>query len=61
MKGFKKQRCIQIIIVVMVVLVVLMGLIGYVMCDGINFFCLFSQVVEELFVFNEVFCIGGLV
>ena len=61
MKGLKKQRRIQIIIVAAVSLVIATGLIGYAMRDGINFFRSPSQVLEEPPKPTEVFRIGGLV
>lgn len=61
MRGLKKQRRIQIIIVAFVALAVSTALIGYAMRDGINFFRSPSQVVEEPPAPNEVFRIGGLV
>lgn len=61
MKLLKKKCCIQIIVVVLIVLIFVVGLIGYGFCDGINLYCLFSQMVFELFVLGEVFCFGGLV
>ncbi|WP_095589808.1 cytochrome c maturation protein CcmE [Actibacterium ureilyticum] len=61
MRGLKKQRRIQIIIVAFVALAVSTALIGYAMRDGINFFRSPSQVAEEPPAPNEVFRIGGLV
>lgn len=61
MKGLKKQRRIQIIILAFVALAVATGLVGYAMKDGINFFRSPTQVAEEPPAPNEVFRIGGLV
>lgn len=61
MRGLKKQRRIQIIIVAFVALAVSTALIGYAMRDGINLFRSPSQVAQEPPAPNEVFRIGGLV
>lgn len=61
MKGLKKQRRIQIIILAFVALAVAAGLIGYAMRDGINFFKTPTQVVEAPPKDGERFRIGGLV
>ncbi len=61
MKGLKKKRRIQIILVAAVALTVSTGLIGYAMRDGINFFRSPSQVLAEPPRATEVFRIGGLV
>lgn len=61
MKGLKKQRRIQIILVAILALTLSTALIGYAMRDGINFFRSPSQVVAEPPVASEVFRIGGLV
>ncbi len=61
MKGLKKQRRIQIIILAFVALAVAAGLIGYAMRDGINFFKTPTQVVEAPPQEGETFRIGGLV
>lgn len=61
MKGLKKQRRIQIIVLAFVALAVATGLVGYAMKDGINFFRSPTQVAEEPPAPNEVFRIGGLV
>ncbi|MCV2880856.1 cytochrome c maturation protein CcmE [Actibacterium sp. XHP0104] len=61
MRGLKKQRRIQIIIVAFVALAISTGLIGYAMRDGINFFRSPTQVVEEPPAPSETFRIGGLV
>lgn len=61
MKGLKKKRRVQIIVLTAVALIVSTGLIGYAMRDGINFFRSPSQVVAEPPRATEVFRIGGLV
>lgn len=61
MRGLKKQRRIQIILVTFVALAVSTLLIGNAMKDGINFFRSPSQVVAEPPKADEVFRIGGLV
>lgn len=61
MKGLKKKRRIQVIIVAAVALALSTALIGYAMRDGINFFRSPSQVIAEPPAPNEVFRIGGLV
>ncbi len=61
MKGLKKQRRIQVILLAFVAIVVATALIGYAMRDGINFFRSPSQVAEQPPAPGEVFRIGGLV
>ena len=61
MKGLKKKRRIQVILVASVALALSTAIIGYGMRDGINLFRSPSQVVEAPPVPNEVFRIGGLV
>jgi len=61
MKGLKKKRRIQIILMAVIALVISTGLIGYAMRDGINFFRSPTQVAETPPSPNEVFRIGGLV
>jgi len=61
MKGLKKKRRIQIIIVAFVALAVSTGLIGYAMRDGINFFKSPSQIVEDTPPPTQVLRVGGLV
>jgi cytochrome c-type biogenesis protein CcmE len=61
MRGLKKKRRIQIIILAFVAMAVSVGLMGYAFKDGINFFRSPSQVAEEPPRPNEVFRIGGLV
>lgn len=61
MRGLKKQRRIQIVMLATLALVVSASLIGYAMRDGINFFRPPSEVAENPPPPNEVFRIGGLV
>lgn len=61
MKGLKKKRRIQVIIVAFVALAISTGLIGYAMRDGINFFKSPSQIVEDTPLPTEVLRVGGLV
>jgi cytochrome c-type biogenesis protein CcmE len=61
MKGLKKQRRIQVIVVAFVALAISTGLIGYALRDGINLFRSPTQVMEEPPAANEIFKIGGLV
>ncbi len=61
MKGLKKKRRVQVILLAVVALIISTGLIGYAMRDGINFFRSPSQVVSEPPEENEVFRLGGLV
>lgn len=61
MKGLKKQRRIQIILLAFAALAIATALVGYAMRDGINFFRSPSQVVEQPPAAGEVFRIGGLV
>ena len=61
MRGLKKQRRIQIIMVATAALTLSAGLIGYAMRDGINFFRPPSEIVENPPPPTEVFRIGGLV
>lgn len=61
LKGLKKQRRIQIILLASVALLGATGLVGYAMRDGINFFRSPTQVVEDPPSQGEVFRIGGLV
>ena len=61
MKGLKKKRRVQVIILAAVALVISTALIGYAMRDGINFFRSPSQVVEAPPEPNETFRLGGLV
>jgi cytochrome c-type biogenesis protein CcmE len=61
MKGLKKKRRIQVLVLAAVALIVSTALIGFAMRDGINFFRSPAQVVESPPAPNEVFRIGGLV
>jgi len=61
LKGLKKKRRIQVILVATLALVLSTALIGYGMRDGINFFRSPSQVMDEPPRPDEVFRIGGLV
>lgn len=61
MKGLKKRRRIQIVVVAFVALALSVGLIGYAFRDGINYFRAPTQVMEEPPAPNEVFRLGGLV
>ncbi len=61
MKGLKKTRRIQIIVVAFIALALSTALIGYAMKDGINFFRSPSQVSTMPPKAGEVFRLGGLV
>ncbi len=61
MKGLKKQRRIQIILLAFAALAVSTTLIGYAMRDGIAFFRAPAQVLADPPRAEEVFRIGGLV
>ena len=61
MKGLKKQRRIQIVVMAFVALALSAGLIGYAFRDGINYFRAPTQVMEEPPAEGEVFRLGGLV
>jgi cytochrome c-type biogenesis protein CcmE len=61
MKGLKKKRRIQVIIVAFVALAVSTGLIGYAMRDGINFFKSPTQIVEDTPPPTQILRVGGLV
>ena len=61
MKGLKKQRRIQVIVLAFVALAGATGLIGYAMKDGINFFRSPSQILAEPPAPSETFRVGGLV
>lgn len=61
MKGLKKQRRIQVILLTFLALFIAVSLIGYAMKDGINFFRSPSQVVSDPPGPSETFRIGGLV
>ncbi len=61
LKGLKKTRRIQIIVVAFVALALSTGLIGYAMKDGINFFRSPTQVSTMPPHAGELFRLGGLV
>lgn len=61
LKGLKKQRRGQVILLTFVALIGATALIGYGMRDGINFFRSPSQVLSEPPKPGEVFRLGGLV
>lgn len=61
MRGLKKKRRIQVIIVTAAALALSTALIGYAMRDGINFFMSPSQIMAEPPAPGQVIRIGGLV
>lgn len=61
MKGLKKRRRIQVVMLAAIALALSGGLIGWAMRDGINFFRTPAQVTESAPPADEVFRIGGLV
>ena len=61
LKGLKKRRRVQSILVAFVLLAASTALIGFAMRDGINFFRSPSQVLTDPPRAGEVFRIGGLV
>ncbi len=61
MKGLKKKRRVQIILVAAVALTASTAMIGYAMRDGINYFRTPAQVLAEQIPPAEVFRVGGLV
>lgn len=61
MKGLKKQRRIQVVVVAVLALAGATAMIGYAMKDGINYFRSPTQVAEVPPEPTEVFRIGGLV
>ncbi len=61
MRGLKKQRRIQVIIVAIAALAVSSVLIGYGLRDGINFFRTPAEISETAPDPDEVFRLGGLV
>lgn len=61
MRGLKKQRRIQIIIMALVCLTGATALIGFALRDGINLFRSPTQVAEQAPLPGEVFRLGGLV
>ena len=61
MKGLKKTRRIQIVVLACAALALSTALIGYAMQDGINFFRSPSQIASDPPAPGEVFRVGGLV
>lgn len=61
MKGLKKKRRIQVILLAIVALAGSTAMIGYAMRDGINFFRAPTQVLAEPPAPTETFRLGGLV
>lgn len=61
LKGLKKKRRVQLIVLAFVLLALSSALVGYAMRDGINFFRSPTQVTEQPPGPDEVFRIGGLV
>lgn len=61
LKGLKKQRRIQIIVLTFVALAAATALVGFALKDGINFFRSPTQVYEEMPAETETFRLGGLV
>lgn len=61
LKGLKKKRRVQVILLAAVALLVSTATIGYALRGGINFFRSPTQVAEHMPPSNEVFRIGGLV
>ncbi len=61
MKGLKKKRRVQVIVLAFVSLAVATALIGYALKDGINYFRSPTQVMENPPGESEKFRLGGLV
>ena len=61
MKGLKKRRRIQVIVLAFAAMAASTGLAGYAMRDGISFFRAPAQVAADPPPPSEVFRIGGLV
>ncbi|KPU84595.1 cytochrome C biogenesis protein CcdA [Marinosulfonomonas sp. PRT-SC04] len=61
MKGLKKKRRIQVILVAIVALALSTGLIGYALRDGINYFKSPSEIVAEIPPADQILRVGGLV
>ncbi|WP_377505949.1 cytochrome c maturation protein CcmE [Octadecabacter sp. R77987] len=61
MRGLKKQRRIQVIVLAFVALAGSTALIGWAMSDGINYFRSPSEVIAEPPRETEMFRMGGLV
>jgi cytochrome c-type biogenesis protein CcmE len=60
-KGLKKQRRVQMVVLAFVLLAASAALIGYGFRDGINFFRAPSQLASDPPAEGEVFRLGGLV
>lgn len=61
MKGLKKKRRIQVILVAIVALALSTGLIGYALKDGINYFKSPSEIVADIPPADQILRVGGLV
>lgn len=61
MRGLKKKRRGQIVLVTVAALVLSTAMIGYAMRNGINYYFTPTQVAEGVSPAGEVFRIGGLV
>lgn len=61
MKGLKKKRRVQVVVIAFVALALATALIGYAFRDGINLYRSPSQVAETPPPPTEVFQLGGLV
>ena len=61
MKGLKKKRRVQVILVAIVALALSTGLIGYALRDGINYFKSPSEIVAEIPPADQILRVGGLV
>ena len=61
LKGLKKQRRIQVVLLAFVALILASVFVGFALKDGINFFRSPTQVLEEAPPETEVFRLGGLV
>lgn len=61
LKGLKKKRRVQIILVAFVALALSTSLIGYAMKDGINYYRSPSQIASKPPGPDEVFKLGGMV
>lgn len=61
MKGLKKKRRIQVILVAVVALALSTGLIGYALRDGINYFKSPSEIVADIPPADQILRVGGLV
>lgn len=61
MKGLKKKRRIQVILVAVVALTLSTAMIGYALRDGINYFKSPSEIVAEIPPADQILRVGGLV